>query len=488
MICLLLCGTMLAQSGPQLPDPGNPPMSRQQQIQLGFQAASEVYKQMPVLPDSSPETRYIRRVGERLVATIPQQNSWPFEFHTIAQKDINAFALPGGPMFVNVGTITAATSESELAGVMAHEMAHVYMQHSAKMVRQNTGPSLIAGLGQVLGSMIGGVGGALASLGGQIGGGMLSMKYSRSDEAQADAVGAIIMYRAGYNPEALARFFDRLAEEGGGRGPQFLSDHPNPGNREQAILKEVQNWPPKQYQTRSAAFDQARQHAKTIQTYTAQEIADGAKSGRWAQLNQKNGVVFKAPPGVKIEPASGQGGQGGQGTSQPASPVSYRDVAPSSRMVEANLGPISIRRPENWDVITPQQQGGSVTIAPRAGVVSNGVGYGMVINGASPQNGRGGNIDQMTQEIARSLQGNGDLQPIGDPQPIRVAGIEGRSLMMESTSPFATSDGGQQKERDWLVTVPQPDGSVIFFVSVVPQSEFSRLKPTFESMLQSVRF
>ena len=117
---------------PELPDPGNPSMTRDQQKQLGLRAAAEVYKQMPVLPDSSIETKYIRSLGERLVATIPPDRSWPFEFHVVAQKEINAFALPGGPMFVNVGTITAADNEAELAGVMAHEMAHVYMQHSAK--------------------------------------------------------------------------------------------------------------------------------------------------------------------------------------------------------------------------------------------------------------------------------------------------------------------------------------------------------------------
>src|SRR5215831_15110692 len=117
---------------PQLPDPGNAPMTRDQQIKMGFQAASQVYQQMPVLPDSSPETQYIRKVGQKLVATIPPAHSWPYEFHVIPQKEINAFALPGGEMFVNIGTVTAATNEAELAGVMGHEMSHVYMQHSAK--------------------------------------------------------------------------------------------------------------------------------------------------------------------------------------------------------------------------------------------------------------------------------------------------------------------------------------------------------------------
>src|SRR6516225_12010411 len=123
---LWLTALVSAQSAaPTFPTPGNPHMSRDNQRKLGLQAAAQVYQQMPVLPDASPETQYIRQLGEKLVATIPPEHSWPFEFHVVAQKEINAFALPGGPMFVNIGTITAAANEAELAGVMAHEMSHV---------------------------------------------------------------------------------------------------------------------------------------------------------------------------------------------------------------------------------------------------------------------------------------------------------------------------------------------------------------------------
>jgi hypothetical protein len=383
-------------------------------------------------------------------------------------------------MFVNVGTIVAASNEAQLAGVMAHEMAHVYMQHSAKQMQKNTVPSLISALGQIAGSMIGGIGGAVASAGGQLGGGMLSMKYSRSDEAQADAVGAIIMYRAGYDPRALADFFSKMSEEGGEGGPQFLSDHPNPGNREQAIQKEIESWPPKQFRTSSAAFTQARQRASSVRLYTAQEIAEGAKSGKWMQVNKQNGAVFKAPEGVKVQPTSGSPSQPGANDTA--------GVAPSSRMVTENLGPLTIARPTNWEVFTPQQQGQSVTIAPRAGVSDQGVGYGVVINGVQPQNGSG-NIDQMTSEIVRALQGQGgDLQTVGSPQSITVGGVRGRAVMMESTSPLPGSNGQAQRERDWLVTLPQRDGSVMYLVFVAPRSEFQNFKPTFDSMLRSLQF
>jgi len=103
---------------PQLPDPGSASIGRDQQVQLGFKAASQVYEQMPVLPDSSAETQYIRKLGKKLVATIPSQYSWPFEFHVIPQKEINAFALPGGPMFLNRGMLQAARTDDEVAGVI----------------------------------------------------------------------------------------------------------------------------------------------------------------------------------------------------------------------------------------------------------------------------------------------------------------------------------------------------------------------------------
>jgi len=170
LLGLLLSCTLpvLAQlAGPQFPDPGHVRLSREQQRTLGLNAAAQVYQQMPVLPNSSPETQYIRQLGHKLVATIPPQNSWPFDFHVVAQKEINAFALPGGPMFINIGTITASANEAELAGVMAHEMSHVYMQHSAKQASEAQTTSLVAGIAEAtLGATVGGkAGGTVGQLG-----------------------------------------------------------------------------------------------------------------------------------------------------------------------------------------------------------------------------------------------------------------------------------------------------------------------------------
>jgi Protein of unknown function (DUF4197)/Peptidase family M48/DnaJ-like protein C11, C-terminal len=293
-------------SSPQLPNPGDTGVSKEQQEQLGLQAAAEVYKQVPVLPDSGPATQYVQQLGRKLVSVIPQQESWPYQFHVVAQKEINAFALPGGPIFINLGTITAADNEAELAGVMAHEMSHVYMQHSIKQMKtQQTEQELAGILGAVLGQ-VGGVAGSLGQLGVNLGAGMLSLKYSRSDEAQADAVGAVIMYQAGYEPKALAEFFQKLEQQGGGNGPGFLSDHPDPGNRVAAVEKEIQGWPPRTFEASSQAFVRARQQAQTVRAYSAQEIAQGAKDGTWARQNLQSGSTLPNlpapanPPGVTL--------------------------------------------------------------------------------------------------------------------------------------------------------------------------------------------
>ena len=196
LIVLILATHAYSQSArPEFPDPGKPGMSREEQRGLGLQTAAEVYKQMPVLPDSSPETQYIQQLGQQLVSTIPSEYSWPFEFHVVAQKEINAFALPGGPMFINIGTITASANEAELAGVMAHVLAHVYMQHSAKQAGKAQKTSIFAGIASAVLGEAGGGGliGQLGQMGIQMGAQGLMMKYSRGDESQADFVGAVIL-------------------------------------------------------------------------------------------------------------------------------------------------------------------------------------------------------------------------------------------------------------------------------------------------------
>jgi Zn-dependent protease with chaperone function len=464
---------------PELPNPGEVSVTKQQQQQLGLKAMSEVYQQMPVLPDSSPVTQYVQQLGRKLEKVIPQQYTWPYQFHVIEQKEINAFALPGGPIFINVGTITAADNEAELAGVMAHEMSHVYMQHSIKGMQKQQMTQGIAGiLGAVLGSVIGGTAGALANMGAQTAGGMLSLKYSRADEAQADAVGAIILWKAGYNPKAMAEFFQKLEKEGGS-GPQFLSDHPNPGNRVQAVDDEIKDWPPKPYQNNSQAFVAAKLEATKVKAYTAQQIAQGAKSGQWARQNKQTGAV---PRNVPISSTS----PGGQGTAASGNDslagLNYEQVRPSGSYRQYQQGGISISYPSNWQASGSQS---GVTIAPAAGVSEGAVAYGVVMGTA--QMPSGSSLDQATQALAQNMeQSNPGLQSSGSAKRISVNGMDARSLSMLGNSPVQ-QNGQPLREQDWLVTVAGPNNELVYAVFVAPQRDFGRLKSTYQRMLRSLR-
>ena len=453
---------------PDFPDPGHPRMSRDQQMKLGLQAAAQVYQQMPVLPDSSPETQYIQALGKRLVAVIPKDRTWPYQFHVVAQKEVNAFALPGGPMFVNIGTITAVDNEAELAGVMAHEMGHVYMQHSAKQASKSE-------IANVLGAIAGAVGGPAAQAGIQIGAGTLLLKYSRTDESQADAFGAIVLWKVHYNPIALADFFRKLAANGG-NGPQFLSDHPNPGNREQAIQNLAHSWPPENYLPDSPQFASVRAHAGTVHAYTAQEIAAGAKNGRWQAENSKNGARF---------PGAAANGNGAPSTMVPAAPISA--IQPSGKFQSANVDEATVDRPDNWQVIPGQQS--SVTIAPRAGVSGGAVAFGVVIQSVTLPGGSEASPQQVTSAIAQTLQsGDANMKQDGNIDPITVGGAAAGTVQLTTVSPMPGPDGKAQPERDWLVAVPRGGGKAIYFVFVAPQANFDQLKPTFEHMLSSIHF
>src|SRR5581483_10172918 len=388
---------------PELPDPGSPGMTKDQQIKLGQQVVAEVYKQMPVLPDSDPVSQYVQQLGKKLVTVIPQQYSWPYQFHVIPQKEINAFALPGGPIFINIGTIAAAGNEAELAGVIAHEMSHVYMQHSAKQAPKQEWAGLLGALGGLLG---GGVG-RLAQMGIQMGAGTLLMRYSRKDEAQADAVGAIIMYKANYNPKAMAEFFQKLEAPAGSGGPQFLSDHPNPGNRVQAVEKEIANWRPKNYLSNSPAFIQAKQSAGNVKAYSAQEIADRAKQGEWARQNRQSGAMRDSPAAAETEAGTGT-----------LANVSYRQIMPSENFTQLQQNAFNISYPANWRAFGGQDS--SVIIAPEAGVAQGAIAYGVVI-APVPDNGST-SLEQATDNLIQDLQqSNPGLSKRGNAQRITVA-------------------------------------------------------------------
>ena len=210
-------------------------------VRLGRQAAAQAREQLPMLNDRATEN-LVERIGARLVAAVParfRQPAFRYSFDVVNAREINAFALPGGPMFLNRGMLQAARTDDEVAGVMAHELSHVILRHGTLQAAKAQKFQLGAIAGQVLGSIVGGRKGQVIAQGSQIGLGTYFLKYGREYEREADLLGAQIMARAGYDPRQMANMFRTIQQQGGGQGPEWLSDHPDPGNRYAAINREA---------------------------------------------------------------------------------------------------------------------------------------------------------------------------------------------------------------------------------------------------------
>lgn len=238
---ILLAAAGLVAQGPRQLRPGFNLFSRDQDVQLGKEAAAEIEKQVMVLNDPELEG-YVRRIGEKLAAT-PEAAGFPYSFKIVHDKSINAFALPGGPTYLHTGLLAAADNEAQVAGVMAHEIAHVALRHGTNQLSKANLIQLPAILAIWAAERKGSLWGQVAQLGVGLGVNSVLLKYSRDAERDADLLGTRMMARVGYDPVEMARFFEKLEASGGSRGLQFFSSHPNPGNRVKAVQAELQFLP-----------------------------------------------------------------------------------------------------------------------------------------------------------------------------------------------------------------------------------------------------
>src|SRR5688572_26279059 len=274
--------------------------SVQDDIKLGRQAAAEAEQQFPLLRDGEVQN-YVERVGSRLVASIPSEFRHPgfqYTFKVINARDINAFALPGGPMYINRGMIEAARREGEMAGVMAHEISHVALRHGTAQATKGQKYGTLAGILGIAGQIIGGPAGAAAQIAGQ-GVGVYFLKFSREYETEADILGAQIMARAGYDPMDLANMFRTIQEQGGGSSGGFLSSHPSPQNRyariqQEARLLRLEN-PIRNTQ------DFSRVQARLRSMGTAPTMAEIARTGNRYPTGENTGNYPSQPPRGRVE-------------------------------------------------------------------------------------------------------------------------------------------------------------------------------------------
>jgi predicted Zn-dependent protease len=247
-----------------------------QDVQLGREAAVEVRRQLPMLNDG-PTDALVESIGRRLVANVParlRQPAFRYSFDVVNLREINAFALPGGPMFLHRGMLQAARTDDEVAGVMAHELSHILLRHGTLQAAKAQKFQIGAIAGQVLGAIVGGQAGSIIAQGSQIGLGTYFLKYSREYEREADLLGAQLMARAGYDPRQMASMFRTIQQQGGNQGPEFLSDHPDPGNRYNAINREAKSLRITGAANTGPAFDAVRSRlAQMPPAPTTQQVA-----------------------------------------------------------------------------------------------------------------------------------------------------------------------------------------------------------------------
>lgn len=484
--------------------------TQQQEIAEGDKVVAEVYKQMPVLPDSSPVAQYIQQLGARLVAVAPLTpgltQQWPFRFHVVASEEINAFALPGGTMFVNLGAIQAAETEAQLAGVMGHEMSHVILRHSTCNLTKQQKKSVWYGLAQ-LGSQIalGGTGGALAASGIGMGAQLDFLHMSRDDEKQADLLGVEIAHDAGFDPRGLPQFFEIIQAKYGKGSAQFLSDHPNPGNRTEYVNQEIALLPPLQNPIKSSPqFEAIRNEALGLHAFTADEL----KSGTW-----KGSPLYARAPGAAPTPAAPP--ISAQATPTAAPEVAYapgpqREPLPQAapqpppaaapgtpqRLTDSQLGldartktvqltTGSTRVPSNWQEIALPD--GSFAIAPPGGAGSFGIAYGVLFADAPqkspiPDNGLGAASENLVRQLAKAH----NLKAGPAVTNLQIADQPALARDLHGLSPI-TDAGSQIAERDWLVTFRRPTGSLGYVLFIAPEQDFDRLQPVWDTMIQSFK-
>jgi hypothetical protein len=423
-------------------------------VKLGQEAAAEAEKKMQLVRDPQLE-RYVKRVGERLAASIPQEFQHPefqYSFKVVNAKEINAFALPGGPMYVNSGMIAAAKTEGEMAGVMAHEISHVALRHGTAQVSKAQKYSILSSILGAGGAVVGGPLGSVAQMGAQ-GVGVYLLKFSREYETEADLLGARIMAEAGYDPRDLANMFRAIEAQGGGGGG-FLSDHPSAKDRYAKINKEAES-----LKINTSATPNSRDFVAA-----KQRLAGGG--GQMPAENQ----AYSTPGSRESHTAN-----------QPtAAMIANRVEAPSTRYQSVDKGIFNVSIPQNWHEI--EQENGA-WFAPKGayGTANGQTVFTHAINLGVVQT-RARNAQQATEEFINSLKQGSNLRARGGFKPTEVDGRQGQLITFDNTN-----EATGRAEVVNIVTTQLQDGHLFYMITVSPVDEYQNYQNTFARILRSIR-
>jgi hypothetical protein len=426
-------------------------------VKLGQQAAQQVQKELPVMRDEMVNS-YLSTIGRRLAESIPPEFQHPefrYSFTGVNVRDINAFALPGGPMFINRGMIEKAHTEGEVAGVMAHELSHVALRHGTAQQTKATPYAIGQIAGAIAGAIIGGTRGRVLSEATQFGIGTYFMKFSREYEKQADILGSHIMAAAGYDPRDMANVFKTIEQESGPGGPQWMSDHPNPGNRYDYINKEAQMLRVSGARRDSREFQQMQAYLRTLpRAPSMEEIAKNPSTGR----------------------TSGR-------TTPDSRPSTGNIPRPDSRTTtysEGNLFRVNV--PSNWREVGTTN---SVTFAPE-GAYGSMNGNSVFTHGVEIGMGRNESHDLQTatDELLDSLrQSNPRLSASRNYDRGSIGGRQGAHTQATNVSDVT---GGQEVID--VYTTLLPDGSLFYVLGVAPREDYNTYSPVFRNVVRSIQF
>ena len=425
-------------------------VSKDQEVELGKQAAAEVERELEVIKNPEIES-WLNKIGQSLAKT-PQANAYPYYFKLVNEDSINAFALPGGPMFVHTGLIKAADNEGQVAGVLAHEMSHVALRHGvAQMGRANTWQTVLGVAGAASGMVGGGAGeliGTAVNAGGGFGVASLLSKFSRGSERDADLNGARMVAGVGYNPVEVARFFEKLESQMGeaakAKGLEsWLSSHPNPGKRVQYVSEDIQFYSPKSYDTNTGQFENIKKLVSTL-------------------------PPPKLKPAAALKPVQAQPRQG--------LPPEFTDL---------NLRDFAVAHPGSWK--PGQGQGGGLYIIPEGGAKQSENGGVELLLGAlvdySPSPGDKRDLKTETTALLEALKkGDKDLKVEGT-ESATVGGKQALFTKLKTRTSY-TQDPEQVVQ---LYTVVRPVGLWTFALAA-PTSFVGKTEPIFRQMIQTVKF
>ncbi len=447
-----------------------------QDAEIGKQSAVVVERQLPMLTTPAI-AQYVAALGARLAARAPGAR-YGYQFKVANLSDVNAFALPGGYIYVHRGLIESARTEGELAGVIAHEIAHVALRHptnqASKAYLAQTGIGLLGGLlggksQSTTGQIIGAVGG--------FGLNAVFLKYSRSAETQADIVGAQIMAKAGYDPMEMVRFFGAMRQRAGGdpgKVANFLSSHPAPVNREARVRQEA------------ALLGSVRTSSPVGNIASVQrDLKRLAPAPTMAQF-----ASARKPPA----PAPAQSATAGAVGSVPRPSTRVRSFRQREGLFE-------LQYPDDWDAYT-SPQGLGVTIAPRWGIVATSGGQqnltcGLIVNHYVPFDGvvgaryvdpqgslfGGTPLEEATSDLVRQVMGsNPNLKPVVGSQRLGTLS-GGRSFTVQLAGPSRVTG---EAERVTIFTRQLPDMHVVYMLFVAPAKDYAMLAPSSERMMRSL--